>query len=133
MAYPCCLVGGANDGLVLSFSGSARRLNGIIELERLRRLECVVLYGAIYMVTVSLTCGVTKHTVGRLQQGGRSLAIFNVGLELFGQVAVPCLCHLQYEQKKLNLQIKQEILQCKNISNDMNNYIISAFTSEYKE
>lgn len=84
-------------------------------------------------LSVSLTCGVTKHTVGRLQQGGSSLAIFNVGLEMFGQVAVPCLGHLQYEQKKLNLQIKKETLQYKNISDDMNNYIISAFTSEYKE
>lgn len=44
--------------------------------------------------------GVIRRTIRGLQQLIGVLEKLDMGVEEFGQMAVPSVCHLQYEQKK---------------------------------
>lgn len=54
---------------------------------------------------------VTRRTKGGLhQQVGIFLDILDVGLEEFGQMGVPSVCHLQYEQNVINHKTQKQKL-----------------------
>lgn len=93
----------------MSLFDSEMCLNSKVKLDRLTRHKCMVLYYFMYgYMNVTLILHISdaiRQTIRGLQQHVGVLNILNVGLEEFGQMAMPSMCHLQYKQKKTDHKI----------------------------